>query len=139
MIVATFLVPLFAVATFPLIRRWPYAPFFALLAFVALLAMSTGFPREARLRASLLDAYNALPSLQFLRTTYKGMPLLVLALSCLGGAGAAALVERARAGLLRVGGRRLPAVALGLLAACPCWPRLPLIKGRAIDREQAYG
>ena len=138
-IVATFLVPLFTVATFPLIRGWRYAPFFALLAFVALLAMYTGFPREARLREFLLEAYNALPSLQFLRTTYKGMPLLVLALSCLGGAGAAALVERAQAGLLRVRGRRLPAVALGLLAVVPLLAALPLITGRAVDREQAYG
>ena len=138
-IVATFLVPLFAVATFPLVRGWRYAPFFALLAFLALLAMFTGFPREARLREGLLEAYNALPSLQFLRTTYKGMPLLVLALACLGGAGAAALAERARAGLLQVRGRRLPAAALGVLAVIPLLAALPLVTGRAVDREQAYG
>ena len=101
--------------------------------------MFTGFPREARLREGLLEAYNALPSLQFLRTTYKGMPLLVLALACLGGAGAAALAERARAGLLQVRGRRLPAAALGVLAVIPLLAALPLVTGRAVDREQAYG
>ncbi len=138
-IVATFLVPLFAVATFPLVRRWTYGPFFALLTFGALVVMFAGFPRDSRLRAALLDVYDGFPALQFLRTTYKGMPLLALALACLCGAGAAVLVERARTGGLRLGGRTVPAGALVLLVAAPAIAAAPLIEGRAIDREQVYG
>ncbi len=138
-VIATFLVPLFAAATFALVRRWTYGPFFGLLTFGALVVMFAGFPRDSRLRAALLDVYNGFPALQFLRTTYKGMPLLALAVACLCGAGAAALADRARAGRLRVLGRRIPAVALLALAAVPAVAAVPLIEGRAIDSEQAYG
>lgn len=138
-VVASFCVPLFAAATFPLVRRWRYAPYFGLLVFGALVVMFAGFPRESRLHQLLLDVYSGFPAIQFLRTTYKGMPLLVLALACLVGAGAGALVDRARAGRLRVAGRRVPAVALAVLALAPLVAALPLLEGRAIDREQAYG
>ena len=138
-IVAGFLVPAFAALTFPLVRRWSYAPFFGLLSFGALVAMFAGYPRQSRLSALLLDLYSGFPALQFLRTTYKGMPLLTLALACLGGAGAAALVSRAREGRLRVFGRSLPPAALAVLVVVPALTALPLLAGRAIDREQAYG
>jgi hypothetical protein len=97
-IVVTFLVPLFAAATFPLVRRWTYGPFFGLLTFGALVVMFAGFPRDSRLRAALLDVYDGFPALQFLRTTYKGMPLLALALACLCGAGAAWAAAASRRG-----------------------------------------
>src|SRR5262249_34431704 len=52
-IVATFLVPLFAFGALRWIRGWVYAPFFALLAVLALLAMFAGFPAGTPLRHGL--------------------------------------------------------------------------------------
>jgi arabinofuranan 3-O-arabinosyltransferase len=138
-IVATFAVPLFAFGSLRLTRGWRYGPFFVLLAVVALLLMFAGFPEGTRLRSGLVDLYNDVEAVQFLRTTYKAAPLLALSLACLGGAGAAALAERARLGALRLGGRRIPAWTLAGLVILPLGAAAPLLTGRAIDRQQAYG
>ncbi len=129
-ILATFLVPLFAVATFRLTSGWRYAPFFALLAVVSLLLMFAGFPEGTRLRTGLVDLYDHFKPVQFLRTTYKAAPLLALSLACLGGLGAALLAERRP---------KLPRPALALLVLVPLVAAVPLLTGRAIDRDQAYG
>ena len=63
-------------------------------------------------RRLLVVHYYAEP-VQFLRTTYKAGPLVVLAVACLGGAGAAAAWERLRAHpLARVGREQLQAALL---------------------------
>jgi arabinofuranan 3-O-arabinosyltransferase len=128
-ILATFAVPLFAFGSIRLTRSWRYAPFFALLAVVALLLMFAGFPEGTRLRGGLVDLYNDVEAIQFLRTTYKAAPLLALSLACLGGAGAAALAARAS----------ITRWALAGLAILPLVAAAPLLTGRAIDRPQAYG
>jgi hypothetical protein len=138
-IVGTFAVPLFAFAAMWPARRWRYGPFFALLAVVSLLIMFAGFPEGTRLRAALIDVYNGVPSVQFLRTTYKAVPLLSLSLACLAGAGAAALAARAARGALRVRGRTVPAWSLAGLALVPAVAAAPLFLGRAVDDDQAYG
>jgi arabinofuranan 3-O-arabinosyltransferase len=127
-IVATFALPLFAFATLRLTRGWRYAPFFVLLAVVALLLMFAGYPAGTRLRAVLVDVYDTLVSLQFMRTTYKAAPLLALSLACLSGAGVAALAAR-----------RVPRWALAALALIPAVAAAPLFEGRAIDERQVYG
>ncbi|MGH2848755.1 MAG: alpha-(1-_3)-arabinofuranosyltransferase domain-containing protein, partial [Thermoleophilaceae bacterium] len=138
-ILATFAVPLFAVLSFRLARGWRYAPFFLALAVLTLVVMFAGFPEGTRLRQALIDLYNDVAAVQFLRTTYKAAPVLVLSLACLAGAGSAVLVDRARSGALRLVGRRVPAPALFALVAIPLVAGLPLLAGRAIDRDQAYG
>jgi arabinofuranan 3-O-arabinosyltransferase len=139
-IVATLLVPLLAVGGMRWTRRWPYAPFFALLAVGALLAMSAGFPAGTPLRDGLTSAYYALEPLRFLRTSYKAAPLLGIALACLAGPALQALALKVRtAGL----GRRWRLAATGALAlgaaAVAVLYGLPMFEGRAIDRSQAYG
>jgi arabinofuranan 3-O-arabinosyltransferase len=138
-ILATFALPLLAVLSFRTARAWRYAAFFLALAVLTLVVMFAGFPDGTRLRAALIDLYNNLAALQFLRTTYKAAPVLVLSFACLIGAGVASFTERARRGALRVAGRRVPAVALAGLVALPVVAALPLFTTRAIDSEQAYG
>jgi hypothetical protein len=137
-VVGTFLVPLLAIAGLRLARGWRYAPFFGLLAVVSLVVMAAGFPEGTPLRHALNFLYSEVPPGRFLRTTYKEAPLLILCFSCLGGAAVAVLVERARAGLLRVRGRRLPAWSPAVLVVVPLLAGLPLAIGTAIDRKQVY-
>ena len=139
-IVATLLVPVLAVGGLRWTRRWPYAPFFALLAVGALLAMSAGFPAGTPLRDGLTSAYYALEPLRFLRTSYKAAPLVGIALACLAGPALQALALKVRtAGL----GRRWRLAVTGALAvaaaAVAVLYGLPMFEGRAIDRAQAYG
>jgi hypothetical protein len=128
-IVATFALPLLAVLSFRVARAWRYAAFFLALAVLTLVVMFAGFPDGTRLRQALIDLYNNFAAIQFLRTTYKAAPVLVLSYACLIGAGVGALVAR----------RRVPAVALVALAALPLVAGVPLVSGQAIDSEQAYG
>jgi hypothetical protein len=128
-IVATFVLPLLAVLSFRAARTWRYAAFFLGLAVLALVVMFAGFPDGTRLRELLIDLYNNLVPIQFLRTTYKAAPVLVISYACLIGAGAAALVAR----------RRVPAAAVAALAIVPLVAAWPLVSGEAIDSEQAYG
>ncbi len=126
-ILATFALPLLAVLSFRAARTWRYAPFFLALAVLTLVVMFAGFPDGTRLRQALIDLYNNFAALQFLRTTYKAAPVLVLSFACLIGAGVATLAGRARTGALVV----LAVVALVAAA--------PLVTGDAIDSEQVYG
>ena len=126
-ILATFALPLLAVLSFRAARTWRYAPFFLALAVLTLVVMFAGFPDGTRLRQALIDLYNNFAALQFLRTTYKAAPVLVLSFACLIGAGVATLAGRARTGALVV----LAVVALVAAA--------PLVAGDAIDSEQVYG
>nr|MBA3300506.1 DUF3367 domain-containing protein [Thermoleophilaceae bacterium] len=75
----------------------------------------------------LTFAYNNAGPVDFLRTTYKASPLLALAIACLGGAAAASVPRRFR----------LP--ALGGLALIAAAFAAPLVAGRAVDAELAYG
>ena len=130
-VVATFALPLVAVAGFRATWRRPYMPFFALLAVIALLGMYAGFPEGAPVRRGFHAVYNEVEPLRFLRTTYKAAPLLALSFACLAAASLGAL-RRVLAGT-RIGA--LPAaaaVAIVVLAG------LPLFTGRAIDDELAY-
>ncbi|HEX3316752.1 MAG TPA: alpha-(1-_3)-arabinofuranosyltransferase family protein [Solirubrobacteraceae bacterium] len=139
-IVATFAVPTFAVAALRFTRRWPYAPFFCLLAVGALVAMATGFPGGTPIRSALTSAYYHLEPLRFLRTSYKAAPLLAASLACLAGPGLQEVAARIRTAGLGRAGRRLAAGALAAAAtAALVLYALPIFEGRAIDRAQAYG
>ena len=139
-IVATFMVPLVAIAGLRRTRSWSHGPFFALLAVAALLVMSAGFPEGAPMRRLLIAAYDQFESLQFLRTTHKATPLLALSVACLGGVALAALADRASAGRLTWrSGRRVPAWVPWLALALPLLAGLPLVTGQAIERSSAYG
>jgi hypothetical protein len=128
-ILATFLVPLFAFASVRWTRGWRYGPFFCLLAVAALLVMFAGFPSGTPLRGTLTSLYFDLKPLRFLRTSYKAAPLVGVSLACLCGAGLAALPRRG----LR--GAALGAVAAAVVVLFA----LPLFEGRAIDKPQEYG
>ena len=139
-IVATFLVPLVAIAGLCRTRSWSHGPFFALLALAALLVMSAGYPEGAPMRGLLIAAYDGFESLRFLRTTHKATPLLALSVACLGGVALAALAARASAGRLTWrGGRRVPVWMPWLALALPVLAGLPLVTGKAIERSSAYG
>jgi arabinofuranan 3-O-arabinosyltransferase len=130
-VLASLAAPGLAVWGFVWTRRWRYGPFFLLLALVALLVMSVGFPEGTPLRRAATFTYNHVGAVQFLRTTYKAGPLLALALACLGGAAFAELWDRlggaaARARVLQV------AVACGAAALCVL-AALPLFQGRAVE------
>lgn len=139
-VAGTFLLPLLAVAGLRWSHRWAYGPFFALVAAAALLLMAAGFPEGAPMRELLSSVYYESESLRFLRTTYKAAPLLALAVACLGGVALAALTARARARRLRRPDARLAHVwPMAAAVALPVLAGLPLVTGKAIEREYAYG
>jgi arabinofuranan 3-O-arabinosyltransferase len=139
-VAATFLVPLLAVAGFRWSRRWAYGPFFALVAGGALLVMAAGFPEGAPMRKLLSAVYYESESLRFLRTTYKAAPLLALSVACLGGVALAALTARAHTRRLQRPDARLAHVwPVAAAVALPVLAGLPLVTGKAIEREYAYG
>jgi arabinofuranan 3-O-arabinosyltransferase len=138
-IVATFLVPMFAFASVRWTRRWSYGPFFCLVAVGGLVAMAGGFPAGTPLHSVLTSAYYDLEPLRLLRTSYKAAPLVGISLACLTGVGLRILVMRMR-GRLSTGRRGVALGALGVAAAATLVLfALPLFDGRAIDRVQAYG
>jgi arabinofuranan 3-O-arabinosyltransferase len=124
-VAASLLVPGLALAGYAVSRRWRYASFFLLLAVVALVAMTVGWPPGTPGRRTLTVFYRHLSALQFLRTTYKAGPLLALSLSALAGS-ATAMVWRSwpRAARLVAGPA---AAALIVLTA------LPLFQGRGLE------
>jgi hypothetical protein len=124
-VAASLLVPALALAGYLWTRRWRYGPFALMLALVALLVMSVGYPDGTILRKGLNFIFNHLTAIQFLRTTYKAGPLLAIAVALLAGAGAAELWRRCRPQA-----RVLTAlVATGLLVAST----LPFFQGNAIE------
>jgi arabinofuranan 3-O-arabinosyltransferase len=139
-IVATFLVPLLAAGGLRFVRRWTYAPFFALLAVGALFAMAAGFPAGTPLHDALTSAYYGIEPLRFLRTSYKAAPLVGIALACLAGPALQALVAWVGTLHLARPGRIAATGALAVAtAAVAVLFALPIFEGRAIDRTQAYG
>ena len=112
--------------------RRTYAPFFLLLLLVGLIVMGVGWPEGTPLRKASYFAYNHFPAIQFLRSTYKAGPLVLVSLAGLAGLGADQLAQfiRSRQGpLFSIGRFALPALAL-LIMATAAWP---LVRGQAID------
>jgi hypothetical protein len=129
-VVATLVVPGLALGGYAWTRRARYAPYLLTLVLLGLLLMTVGYPEGTPLRRGVTGAYNHLPSIRFLRTTYKAGPLVALGLAGLGGLLAAMLAERLRARprmLLTAAG-----MALLVLAA---WP---LVRGQAVDRQMVW-
>src|SRR5204862_7297660 len=123
-VTATLLVPALALGGFAWTRRARCAGFLLALVLLAALLMTIGFPDGTPLRRAVTGAYNHLPSIRFLRTTYKAGPLLALGVAGLGGLAAALVAERLR-GPARV------AAGVGLLAllVASAWP---LARGEAV-------
>jgi arabinofuranan 3-O-arabinosyltransferase len=138
-VLAGLLVPAAGLSALPWTRRWRYAPFFALLALVGLVVMTTGWPEGTPLRRLATGAYYHVPSVQFLRTTYKAGALTALGLAGLGGAAFGLLWDRVRQGWpgapawLRPGG--LLVAAAGALVVLASWP---LVTGRAIEGQLGF-
>ena len=129
-VVATLLVPALAVAGFALARRWAYGPFFLGLLLLGLLVMTAGFPEGTPMRKGVTFVYNTFSPVQFLRTTHKAGPLVVLALACLAGAGGA--------GLLRGRGRGVVAAAAVAGLVLVAVSVFPLTRGKAVDGQLTY-
>ena len=88
-VVAGLLVPALALTGFAWTRKDRYGPFALLLVLVGLLVMAAGFPEGTPLRRASNFTYNHFVPVQFLRTTYKAGPLVVIGLAVLAGLGAA--------------------------------------------------
>jgi hypothetical protein len=139
-IVASFLVPLAAIAGFARARRWTYGPFLMALACAGVIFMSLGFPPGSPLNGVFVALYYHSTVLQVLRTTWKAAPLLALPMAFLVGLFTDDIIRRARAAKgLRIWRLRLPAWGLVGLAAVPVLWALPLFDGSAIDAPDAYG
>jgi arabinofuranan 3-O-arabinosyltransferase len=132
-VLAGLAVPALSLSSFVVTRRWRYAPFFLLLVLAGVLIMSVGWPSGTPLRRVATGAYYRVPSIEFLRTTYKAGALLALGLAVLGGAAFEAAWRRLGS---RVPWRRaaLTAIAAGMVALA-AWP---LVSGRALERQLAF-
>jgi len=119
-VLAGLLTPALALTGFAWTRKHAYGPFALLLVLAGLLIMTAGFPEGTPLRRASNFTYNHLLPIQFLRTTYKAGPLVLIGLAVLAGLGAARVPKR----ILLV-----PALVLPLLAS---WP---LIRGRGVDDQ----
>ena len=86
-VLAGLLVPALALTGFAWTRKHPYGPFALLLVLVGLLIMSAGFPEGTPLRRASNFTYNHFLPVQFLRTTYKAGPLVLIGLAILAGLG----------------------------------------------------
>jgi arabinofuranan 3-O-arabinosyltransferase len=124
-LVASLLVPALVAAALATARRWAYAPFFLILLLAGALIVGAGFPDGTPLRRAALAVYFEIEAVQFLRTTYKSAPLLVVAFALLAAAAAPAVWARAR-------WAALPAAAILALSA---WP---LVRGEAVDSQLAW-
>ncbi len=137
-VLATLLFPAASLTGFAWTRRWRYGPFFLGLGLIAVLVMMAGFPDGTPLRHGLYFTYNHVAAVRFLRASYKGAPLLAVALACLAGAGAGEL--GARTAGLRGRVRHIPwrfaAVPAGLaILAGAAWP---MVSGHAQDAQVSY-
>lgn len=139
-IVATFLVPLAAIAGFARTRRTGYAPFMLLLLAGGVVAMSLGFPPGSPLNQAFVSLYYKSGVVQALRTAWKAAPLVALPMACLAGVWVEGIVRQARtpAGL-RLRRLRVPAWSITVLLVVPVLWALPLFNGTTIDRQNAYG
>ena len=125
-VVASLLLPAFGVTGFLLARRRPYAPLLLGMAIAGALIMAAGYPEGAPLRLALTDLYESVQPTQFLRTTYKAGPLVMIGLGVLAGLAADAAWRR----VPRVGPRALGAVAAAVVLGLAAWP---LVSGQAVD------
>ena len=130
-LVASLLIPALAVAGFVATRRLRYGPFLLAMVLLGTLVMTAGFPEGTPLRRAITTVYENVQSVQFLRTTYKAGPLVLIGLAVLLGLGAEAAWSRLRTPAARVAAAGL-AVAIVALAA---WP---LTTGVAVDRQVTY-
>ena len=124
-LVASLLVPALVALALATARPWAYAPFFLLLLLGGALIAGAGFPDGTPLRRAALAVYFRVDAVQFLRTTYKAAPLIVVAFALLAAAAAPAVWVRAR-------WAALPLAAVLLLSA---WP---LVRGEAVDSQLAW-
>jgi arabinofuranan 3-O-arabinosyltransferase len=134
-VAASMLIPAAAAASLVWARRWGYAAFALGLVLAGALIVGAGFPDGTPLRRAALGAYFHLQPIQFLRTTYKAAPLLVLGYALL--LAAAAGPAAAALGRLRPARRwrALAAVAgVGVLALSA----YPLARGRAVDSQLSW-
>jgi hypothetical protein len=130
-LVASLLIPALAVAGFVATRRLRYGPFLLAMVLLGTLVMAAGFPEGTPLRRAITTVYENVQAVQFLRTTYKAGPLVLIGLAVLLGLGAEAAWSRLRTPAARVAAAGL-AVAIVALAA---WP---LTTGVAVDRQVTY-
>ena len=126
-LVASLLVPALVALALATARPWAYAPFFLLLLLGGALIAGAGFPDGTPLRRAALAVYFRVDAVQFLRTTYKAAPLIVVAFALLAAAAAPAVWVRAALG----GASRSPPCSL--LSA---WP---LVRGEAVDSQLGVG
>jgi hypothetical protein len=118
-------------------RRAVYAPFFLFLVIIGLGVMSLGWPLGTPMRSAVTFTYNHFPTVQFLRSTYKAGPLVVVGLAGLAGLG----IERTARLITERAGRAAPighvALALGCVAllSVAVWP---LVRGKAIDQQVVW-
>ncbi|HEY1590151.1 MAG TPA: alpha-(1-_3)-arabinofuranosyltransferase family protein [Solirubrobacteraceae bacterium] len=124
-VVASLLVPALAVAGFLWTRRWRYGPFLLTLVLVGVVIVAAGFPEGTPLRQGLHFVYNRAQVVQFLRTSYKAAPLIMLGVAGLLGA---ACGEAWR----RLQGRWRRAVLLTTVAGLLALAAWPLTSGDAI-------
>ena len=89
-VIAGLLTPALALTGFAWTRKHPYGPFALLLVLAGLLIMTAGFPEGTPLRRASNFTYNHFLPVQFLRTTYKAGPLVVIGIAILAGLGGAA-------------------------------------------------
>ena len=124
-LVASLLVPALVALALAAARPWAYAPFFLLLLLGGALIAGAGFPDGTPLRRAALAVYFRVDAVQFLRTTYKAAPLIVVAFALLAAAAAPAVWVRAR----------WAALPLAAVLALSAWP---LVRGEAVDSQLAW-
>src|SRR3954447_6579923 len=129
-VTATLLVPGLALFGFAWTRRCRYAAWFLALVLLGTLLMAIGFPEGTPLRRGATFAYNHVPSVRFLRTTYKAGPLVVLGLAGLGAMAVEVAAARMTARIRAAG-----ALAVAALLAAAAWP---LVSGDAVDRQVSW-
>ena len=77
-VLASLLVPALALAGFAWTRRWRYGPFLLAMVLLGVVIVAAGFPEGTPLRQGLHFVYNRAQVVQFLRTSYKAAPLIML-------------------------------------------------------------
>ena len=137
-ILATFVVPLLALAGVLLGRRRPYAAFLGLVTVAALFVMAAGYPADKPATGALADLYYSFPAVQFLRTTYKAGAVAALGLAVLAGIAVDELLRRRVALLARRPSRLLRVAPLALVPVLLLWGA-PLFTGQLIERSALYG
>ncbi|HEX4690531.1 MAG TPA: alpha-(1-_3)-arabinofuranosyltransferase family protein [Solirubrobacteraceae bacterium] len=131
-LVASLLVPAFVAAALAAARRWIYAPYCLGLLLAGALIVGVGFPDGTPLRRAALAVYFHVGSIQFLRTSYKAAPFLVIAYALLLAAAApVAWRALARRRVVQVGAALAGVLVLAVSA-------YPLVRGKAIDRQLTW-